>query len=1084
VLVGRDVLLAGLRERLVQTLSAGGSGVLLQAASGLGRSRLLDACALEAKTLGARVLRAIANGPTQTFAVALALTEHLIDALPNAALAEQFPYLFEPSSADAAQSSAGAVPDERDHARPRLRDHAVLRADPAQLQQAIVQLIRTVSRTQALVLTVDDVHRIDEPSAAVLAALMDKTRRGRVFVALTAETGAGESSALDALSRRCELLTLEPLTESETQALFSSVFGDVPHLALVADEIHRIAHGNPRLSIDVAQHLIDRGVITYRAGTWTLPHRLADGDLPKSAEDAIRGRLDRLSPLARFLAEVHALSFKEQLAHEDYQVLALPGCTDRRAVDAAIAELVAQQALIAAGENYVIANRTVRTALEAGLGQSAREERHRALSEFFKSRWNVAWIHHAFAAGSDQEEQALDALLELQRSSTVELELDIGKLTSSYPRAFAVAERLKRPARQVHALRRWLAASSVASGESSHYYWLATPLWLEQLIRDTGLDLWREDAQNPDAGARLTQALTRAVERHQATPEAERVYRVDEAIPMLAEYVAIAIATGVRTMDFPLQRTLPGLLAPFAPLSPVLDALWQNAVCCADCCDCHYERARSRWTEVYAKLENVTGAEVRHVAAIRNAIAFGVGVIEAAFGLASAASWAESLDSDPLQEVSALYLRKIVRLEQGDWYGADKLARQAEVVALRSRVPQMFNSSLTVEISAHALSLDLAGVKHVIERERVEAARHPGWLPYVVDAEGRFELVRGDFEAAKTHFERAIAMTALDADDRSSCLAVWVAAQGGVAETLLGLDRAAEARDVAAAALATCDRLEVGAYSNDLARLLALTEAKLGEFAVASARLERLIEAQIKLGVTGLRLGLSYEARAQIAIWSDDARTFDTYAQLTAREYRHGTHCPLGARYERLVDEARHRGFQPKVALDDFEVTTFAESNFAGGPDIQSVVQLALSSATDVSDRYLRALMLVCRSRAARGGHLYTVVNDNVQLAASCDLQKPAEPLIERVRAFLHEEEERFDTLTVAGDVSPPEDATRAAHTASADGVEYELLLLSCVQNYNTRIAGVIAIAPAAARLQNPREPQLLSTIAAQLVGT
>jgi hypothetical protein len=68
-------------------------------------------------------------------------------------------------------------------------------------------------------------------------------------------------------------------------------------------------------------------------------------------------------------------------------------------------------------------------------------------------------------------------------------------------------------------------------------------------------------------------------------------------------------------------------------------------------------------------------------------------------------------------------------------------------------------------------------------------------------------------------------------------------------------------------------------------------------------------------------------------------------------------------------------------------------------------------------------------------------------------------------------------------DMSPPVDSTRAAHTASVGGVDYEFLLLSCVQNYNTRIAGVIAIAPAPASMQNPREPQLLSTIAARLVG-
>ena len=64
--------------------------------------------------------------------------------------------------------------------------------------------------------------------------------------------------------------------------------------------------------------------------------------------------------------------------------------------------------------------------------------------------------------------------------------------------------------------------------------------------------------------------------------------------------------------------------------------------------------------------------------------------------------------------------------------------RQAEVFALRARVPPLL-STLSVEISAHAFARDLGGVKDVIERERVEAARHPGWIPFLQEAEARFE---------------------------------------------------------------------------------------------------------------------------------------------------------------------------------------------------------------------------------------------------------------------------------------------------------------------------------------------------------
>jgi hypothetical protein len=99
-LSGRADLLADLREVLLRVLTAGGRGMLLWGAPGVGRSRVLDACALEAKTLGARVLRANARGKSQDFEVAYTLAQHLLEALPSEQLARQVPWLFQPLSAE------------------------------------------------------------------------------------------------------------------------------------------------------------------------------------------------------------------------------------------------------------------------------------------------------------------------------------------------------------------------------------------------------------------------------------------------------------------------------------------------------------------------------------------------------------------------------------------------------------------------------------------------------------------------------------------------------------------------------------------------------------------------------------------------------------------------------------------------------------------------------------------------------------------------------------------------------------------------------------------------------------------------
>jgi hypothetical protein len=80
-----------------------------------------------------------------------------------------------------------------------------------------------------------------------------------------------------------------------------------------------------------------------------------------------------------------------------------------------------------------------------------------------------------------------------------------------------------------------------------------------------------------------------------------------------------------------------------------------------------------------------------------------------------------------------------------------------------------------------------------------------------------------------------------------------------------------------------------------------------------------LIADQRAIGITGLLLGASYEARARVAIWSGDQAGIARYLTLTATEYRHGHNSALGARYERLLREA-HGAVQAQLpTLADFQ---------------------------------------------------------------------------------------------------------------------------------------------------------------------
>jgi hypothetical protein len=1072
-LVGRDELLGALREGVMRAVRGSGGALLIRGEPGLGRSRALDACALEAKTLGATVLRAGAGSQPGDFALATSLAQHLLDALPDRALCERFPELFalRPDASAAAQAQAV------------LRSAAELKSDAAGLVQAISRCLLEVSRQHPLVIAVDDVQRIDAPSAAVLAEIADRARRNRLFLALTSDSASDAALTLEVLERRCESLSLQPLSAEQTRTLLESLFGDVDHVATLAAAIYEIARGNPRRCMELAQHLVDRGLIRYADGTWTLPSTLAAADLPRSAEDALAVKLELLDPHARWLAEAQALAFfQETMSDEDYRRLRPD--VDTRTTARAVAQLLEQQVLVGDGGAYSFANRVWPAVLKARIAPERARDCHAALAELYAGS-GIVRIPHLFEAGLD--ERALDALLEALAAMADQadlrnmFELRAERFAASFDRAIALAARLGRPRRQQQDLLRWSTGLSVASGDVAAY-WRVAPAWFEQLKQDSGLALWEADPDTADAGARLMRALQGAVERFGQTPEAERVYPVDQAIKLLAEYVAFSIATGARSYDNRLLGSLPPLLEPFISLSPLLHALWQNTIGTLESSrDCQHERARERWIEVHRKLGEHDPKQVQHLDMIRNAIAAGIGMLEATFGLQSAADWAALLDADPAQRLSGLYLRQVVRLEQGDWSGADKLRREAEVLALQQRVPSMFTQQLAVELTAHANACDLAGVKRVIERQALHAQRMPNWTPYAIEGRARFDLLRGDVHAAKTGFERCQELTALDAQRRSPALVVWVLSQTGLAQCHRALGQNAEARRVAQAALAICEELGIGPHSYELVRTLALAEASDGEFAGAAERIDRIIAQQTAIGATGLRLGMSYEARALVAIWSGDVAAYEHYARLTAHEYRYGARSPLSARYERLKLEASRRGLPRAAELSEFE----SEGGSSGALDVDSMVALAMTGTDRLEERAQRAVKLICDARAASAAHLYLVRKDGSPWrAASFGAARAGHELLRQVRDYIEieQEERQAGTVVVSGTQVHDGPAAHTTASASVGGVDYELHLLTCVVDGEGRIAGAIALAPGEHSVFNPVQGQLLSALAAHLL--
>ncbi len=1077
MLVAREEVLASFRAAMDRARHGRGDALLIVAPTGLGRTRILDACVLEARTLGCAVLRASGSGAVgQELAAARTLAEQVLELAPALA--------FE--AARAAEVEAQLFENAPAGERPVLRSFAGGAAERSAVANAIVKWLARVSRSTPLLIAVDDSESLDDASIALLATLAQRATRFNLLVLAAARQleGLGIPSNLDALSNRCQPLSLRALSAVDTQQLLGSVFGDVPNLALLTSRIHEVAAGRPREIMSLAQYLVDRETIRYVGGSWSLPEELSAGELPASAVDVFRARVSQLNRLARRLAEAQALALGEQFTREDYA--ALEPDASAHELDVALADLLSHHALTNQDGRHFALERALVAVLDEAMDAPTRRDRYRALAEHHEQRG----AEHAMAAArcwllAGERQHGLDRLLEAMRAGgdpihVVEnVNLAVSDLGQTLRLALQAALDLGRPTRQTSELRRWLVSISVYATED--LYFDVAPAWRAQLEQDSGLTDYAALREVQDSNERLMQALTNAAARYARTPEHERVYAPEEAIRLLVHYVAMSIAQCSRSFDVRLALSLPELLEPFAPLSPLISAIWQNSIALIEAsCYRQVERANERWLEVYEGLEHVTGQDAVLVRAIRYAIVYGVGVNEAALGMASAIARAELLDQEPAQRISAMYLRKVVRLQQGDLEGAERCRKQAELLALHSRGRELFNNLLILELSMHAAAWDLMGVKQITSRIEPLAERYANWMPVRHLAEGHYRRLLGELLAAERAYRRALALSAPTPDDPMRSIVTWPLAVMGLCETLVELDRADEARTIAADALRECERRKVHAPAYEVVRALGLAEGKIGHYAEAAARLDRLIAEQVAAGSSGLVLGMTYEARARVAVWARDQAAVAQFGELTAEQYRHGRGSSLGARYERLLEEARSAGVFVLPALSPFEDeilgTTQLETRVTA-----SAVTSALSEARDPSECAQRALHLLCEVRGAPGGHLFVATSGGLQLAAT-SVTEPADDMLHRLLTDFWDQQmddDEPETALVSGNSHATQIWTNRNGT-----VFRPLLLIGTPRHGEQQVAGVALIQGHAGRSATAEERRILNAIADALLRT
>ncbi len=379
--VGRHATLEGIRGHVAALVEGRGGAVRIEAAPGMGRSRLLEEIGIHAQLAGAAVVRVDAGTHRDWSGAARALVLRLLDVVPRLARdpAERYRHdlLALGPEVESKLTASGSVP-------PAIRTAAVARSPEARAEATrgapLDGWFCEISRHKPLLLAVDNFDDADDVSLGMLVALAHATADHPILLVVTEPTRREPrvSAGLATLRGRVAPIVLEGLSPSETRELCHSLFGDARNIGRFADWLYERTAGSPLHCIEISRSLLAARVIRYVDGMWSLPAELPDAELPKGLEEALSLRLVALGGPARGLAECLSLQRERPSMELCRQLVAE---TPDASVHPILDELARSDVLHADQGGYFFSSSALRDALLAGMDASRRENNHARLGE-------------------------------------------------------------------------------------------------------------------------------------------------------------------------------------------------------------------------------------------------------------------------------------------------------------------------------------------------------------------------------------------------------------------------------------------------------------------------------------------------------------------------------------------------------------------------------------------------------------------------------------------------------------------------------------------------------------------------------
>lgn len=300
-LVGRDAMLAMLRDRLQAASRGQRQIVFISGEPGIGKSALVDEFQRQVmfELPGLRIAHGQCiegYGGTEAYYPMLEALEHLCRSSTAASVVEtlaaqaptwlvQFPALVKREHRETLQEEIRCATRER-------------------MVREIGAALEAVTAELPLLLILEDMQWVDHSTVDVLSALARRRMPARLMLIVTKRPldGSPSSHPLKALKQDllmrhlCHELDLGPLTQTQVTEYLcdESPQREVP--ADMAEWVHRHSGGNPLFMVAVLDHLTQRGLIS-RAGGWqiTVPLEEIDVGVPENPRRVIEAQVERLS---------------------------------------------------------------------------------------------------------------------------------------------------------------------------------------------------------------------------------------------------------------------------------------------------------------------------------------------------------------------------------------------------------------------------------------------------------------------------------------------------------------------------------------------------------------------------------------------------------------------------------------------------------------------------------------------------------------------------------------------------------------------------------------------------------------------